>query len=311
MPVPRGEPEAAASTAPGLRSCNRRFERLATLALAFAVLALTAAAPAIAQTSLERPTEEVPYVRTPQAVVDRMLAIAGVRGSDFLIDLGSGDGRVVLTAAQRYGTRGLGVDLDTTLVAQARASARKAGVADRVVFEKRDLFETDLRPATVVTMYLLPEYNLLLRPKLLAELRPGARIVSHDWDMGEWAPDAKATIPVPDKPVGIAKESTVYLWIVPARVAGRWRAEVPRDGRMLTVEIELAQSFQEISGRAHVDGRAVPVERGRVTGTQILFRFEDGGKAWRFEGQSKGDRITGRVSEDGRAARPWRAVRVD
>jgi len=280
-------------------------------ACAVALLVLALGGPASADVPLERPSEEVPYVRTAQVVVDKMLSIAGVRGSDFLIDLGSGDGRIVLTAAKRYGTRGLGVDLDTALVEQARASARKAGVADRVAFEKRDIFETDLRAATVVTMYLLPEYNLILRPKLLAELRPGARIVSHDWDMGDWVPDARATVPVPDKPVGIRKESTVYLWIVPARVAGRWRGELPRDGRMLPVEMDLEQSFQILSGRARIEGREIPVERGRVSGAQVLFRFEDGGRSWRFEGYTKGDRIVGRVSENGGASRPWRAVRVE
>jgi hypothetical protein len=266
---------------------------------------------ALADLVPERPTEEVPYVRTASVVVDKMLSLGRVRGSDFLIDLGSGDGRIVITAAKRYGTRGLGVDLDTTLVAQARAAASKAGVADRVAFERRDIFETDLRAATVVTMYLLPEYNLLLRPKLLAELRPGARIVSHDWDMGEWVPDAKATVPVPDKPVGLRKESTVYLWIVPARVAGRWRADLPRAGRTVPVEIDLRQSFQELSGTARIDGHEVPVERGRINGSGILFRFADGDRSWRFEGQTKGDRIVGRVSENGGAARPWRAVRAE
>jgi hypothetical protein len=286
---------------------------IARPALACALVAIASTLPGAAAADLvpERPTEEVPYVRTAQIVVDKMLSIAGVRGSDFLIDLGSGDGRIVLTAAKRFGTRGLGVDLDTTLVSQARESARKAGLGDRVAFERRDIFEADLRAATVVTMYLLPEYNLLLRPKLLAELRPGARVVSHDWDMGEWAPDAQATVPVPDKPVGLRKESTVYLWIVPARVAGRWRAEVPRDGRSVPVELDLAQSFQEIAGKARIEGREVPIERGRVSGTQILFRFEDGGRSWRFEGQTKGDRIVGRVSEAGGASRPWRAVRIE
>ncbi|MCX7891501.1 MAG: class I SAM-dependent methyltransferase [Burkholderiales bacterium] len=274
-------------------------------------LAALVALDASARAAQEGPTEEVPYVRTPQAVVDAMLRLAAPRPADFLVDLGSGDGRIVITAAQRYGTRGLGVDLDATLVAEARARAVAAGVAERVRFEKRDLFATDLAPATIVTMYLLPEYNLLLRPKLLAALRPGARIVSHDWDMGEWRPDARLTVAAPDKPVGIAKESTVYLWIVPARVSGRWRTEVPRDGRTVPVEIAFTQAFQDLGGEARIDGRAVAIERASVAGARVLFRFEDGGKGWRFDGRARGDRIVGQVSEDGGPPRPWRAFRVE
>ena len=138
--------------------------------------------------------EEAPYIRTPQAVVDKMLALAEVGADDYLIDLGSGDGRIVLAAAQQRGARGFGVELDPRLVDASNAAARKAGVAGRVQFFARDLFETDISQASVLTLYLLPEINLQLRPRLLAQLKPGTRVVSHDWDMGEWPPDAKAVL---------------------------------------------------------------------------------------------------------------------
>ncbi|MEO7405232.1 MAG: methyltransferase domain-containing protein, partial [Burkholderiales bacterium] len=140
--------------------------------------------------------EETPYVPTPQPIVDAMLNVAKVRGGDYLIDLGSGDGRIVITAAKRFGVRGFGVDLDTRLVRRAQEAALKEGVADRAKFYARDLFQTDLAPATVITMYLLPDVNLELRERILA-LKPGTRIVTHDYDFGDWRPDDQFTMPSP------------------------------------------------------------------------------------------------------------------
>lgn len=165
-----------------------------------------------AQGSLDGDTD-VPYVITPQTVVDAMLELASVGPADHLIDLGSGDGRIVITAAQRWGTRGLGVEIDPSLVERARGLARQARVEDKVRFETQDLFATDLTPATVITLYLLPAVNLMLRPRLQA-LRPGTRIVSHDWDMGDWAPQKTIEIPAPGKPVGLRKVSRLMLWTV-------------------------------------------------------------------------------------------------
>jgi SAM-dependent methyltransferase len=159
---------------------------------------------------------DVPFVVTPDHVTRAMLDLAGVKPGDFVIDLGSGDGRIVITAARHYGARGLGVEIVPDLVDRSRAAARIAGVTDRAEFRVQDLFATDLSQATVITMYLLPEVNLQLRPRLLA-LKPGTRIVSHDWDMGDWKPDRMVTIDVPDKPYGREKLSRIYLWTVPAR----------------------------------------------------------------------------------------------
>ncbi|MBK7661603.1 MAG: class I SAM-dependent methyltransferase [Betaproteobacteria bacterium] len=170
---------------------NRRLA-----ALALATLAATAS----------RATEEVPFITTPDEVTVTMLRMAAVTPRDFVIDLGSGDGRIVITAARRYGARGLGVEIVPDLVEKSRESAKRAGVADRALFREQDLFKTDLTAASVITMYLLPEVNLQLRPALLA-LRPGTRIVSHDWDMGDWKPDRTETIDVPDKAIGLEKRA--------------------------------------------------------------------------------------------------------
>jgi SAM-dependent methyltransferase len=159
---------------------------------------------------------DVPFVVTPDHVTRAMLELANVKPGDFVIDLGSGDGRIVIVAARHYGARGLGVEIVPDLVEKSRDNARRAGVAERVEFREQDLFETDLSRATVITMYLLPDVNLKLRPRLQA-LKPGTRIVSHDWDMGDWKPDRMVTIDVPDKPYGLEKVSRLYLWTVPPR----------------------------------------------------------------------------------------------
>jgi SAM-dependent methyltransferase len=183
--------------------------------------------------------DEVPFVVSPAPVTLAMLSIARVGPRDVVLDLGSGDGRIVITAAKRYGARGLGVELSPQLVDKSRDNARRAGVADRAEFRVQDLFETDLSQASVITMYLLPEVNLQLRPKLLA-LKPGTRIVSHDWDLGDWKPDRTRVVDAPDKSVGLEKKSRVHLWTVPAQLGGLWCAK----GAALRLE----QSFQNLRG---------------------------------------------------------------
>ena len=156
---------------------------------------------------------DVPFAVTPDNVTREMLKLADVKASDYVIDLGSGDGRIVIVAAKHFGARGLGVEIVPELVEKSRDNARRAGVADRAEFRVQDLFATDLSRATVITMYLLPEVNLQLKPKLLA-LKPGTRIVSHDWDMGDWKPDGTVTVDAPDKPIGREKVSKLHLWVV-------------------------------------------------------------------------------------------------
>ena len=157
---------------------------------------------------------DVIYVPTPQAVVDEMLALAKVTKNDVIYDLGSGDGRIPVTAAQRFGTRGFGIDINPERIKEANANAQKAGVINRVKFLNQDLFTTDISQATVVTLYLLPELNVRLRPQLFKQLKPGTRIVSHDFDMGEWKPE---------RTVQTKEGSTIYLWTIPKQVPAHLR----------------------------------------------------------------------------------------
>jgi SAM-dependent methyltransferase len=160
------------------------------------------------------PDVDVPFVVTPDQVTREMLGLANVKAGDYVIDLGSGDGRIVIVAAKHFGARGLGVEIVPELVAKSRNSAQRAGVADRAEFRVQDLFATDLSEASVITMYLLPEVNLQLKPRL-RKLRPGTRIVSHDWDMGaDWPPDRTLVVDAPDKPIGREKKSRLHLWVV-------------------------------------------------------------------------------------------------
>jgi SAM-dependent methyltransferase len=205
------QPEPSSDTGHGAsRHASRRTHRRA-------YLTALAALPWIAQAPSARAQSDgsldVPFVTTPQNVVDAMLALAEVGPGDRLLDLGSGDGRIVITAAQRWGIEATGVEIDPALIERARAEAQRAGVAHRAQFIEADLFKMDLTQATVITMYLLPDVNLLLRPRL-QQLRPGTRLVSHDWDMGDWEPDRTVLVDAPDKIVGLRKQSRLMLWTV-------------------------------------------------------------------------------------------------
>jgi SAM-dependent methyltransferase len=216
-----------------------------------------------------RPALDAPYVATVETVVERMLAMARIGPRDHVIDLGCGDGRILVAAARARGASGYGVDLDPARIREAEANARRAGVAERVRFEARDLFETPIRGATVIAIYLLPEINLQLRPRFLSELRPGTRIVSHGFDMGDWPPDRTES-------VGGAQ---LFLWIVPARVAGRWSL-TDEQGR--TARIAIAQRYQAIAG---------DVAEARLAGDRLAFVADLGSGARTFEGRVAGDRI--------------------
>jgi SAM-dependent methyltransferase len=202
--------------------------------------------------------EEVPFITTPDNVTLAMLQLAQVSSRDRVIDLGSGDGRIVITAAKRFGASGLGVEIVPELVARSRAAAEQAGVAQRAEFREQDLFKTDLAQATVITMYLLPEVNLQLRPALL-QLAPGTRIVSHDWDMGDWLPDETLTVAAPDKTIGREKKSRLHRWVVPARAEGVWcgadGAQLKLTQRYQTVQALWRQGDREWALQGRLDGR--------------------------------------------------------
>lgn len=230
---------------------------------------------------------DAPQVASDAAVVDAMLAMARVRPDDLVYDLGSGDGRILIAAARSYGARGFGVDIDPAAVRQAIGNARAAGVANRVSFRQQDLFETPLGEADVVTLYLTPEVNLRLRPRLLAEMRPGARLVSEDFDMGDWQPTAHQRV----------GETDLFMWIIPARLAGRWRLTL--DGR--TVPLQLRQHYQELEGTLGEDWR---IGQGWVTGLRVQFVADIDGEPRRFEGRLRGDRLVSTREGDN-----WFAVR--
>lgn len=201
---------------------------------------------------------DVPYVPTPQQLVDRMLNLAKVGPDDIHYDLGSGDGRIVVTAARDHKVKkGVGVDLDPVRIAEANENAKKAGIADRVTFHRGDLFQMDFGEATVLTMYLLPEVNLKLRPKILNEMAPGSRVVSHAFTMGDWAPDKHEVV----------DSRNIYLWIVPAKVAGTWTWQA--GGEAYTANLE--QQYQMASGTVVVGGKQLPIESPVLEGTSLSF----------------------------------------
>jgi len=217
---------------------------------------------------------DVPFVPTPQHVVDRMLELAQVGSNDFVIDLGSGDGRIPITAATRYGARAMGVDLNPERIAEANENAKNANVNGKVEFRNQDLFQTPISDATVLTMYLLPSVNMKLRPRILSELQPGTRVVSHAFNMGDWEPDRQEKV----------DGRTLYLWIVPARVAGKWQV-TGKQG----FEMQLEQEFQKITGFALVDGKRLAIDDGRVEGDRIRFSLD----GTTYTGQVHDNRITG------------------
>lgn len=254
---------------------------------------------------------DTPYVQTPQNVVDAMLETAKVTAKDYVIDLGSGDGRMVITAAKKRGARGFGVDLDKRLVRLANANARKAGVADRAKFYDRDLFQTDLTPASVITVYLLPEVNLMARSKILA-LPPGTRIVSHDYGFGDWPPDVEYEMDAPGKTVGRSQRSKVLFWVVPDQVAGRWLWNIDIGGKSQPLELSLAQNYQKLEAAARLDGAAVPVERATLSGrnVELVMTLPERGRVT-FSGTRINQAFEGTLRDAAGNTAPWSAVRVE
>jgi phospholipid N-methyltransferase len=248
-----------------------------------------------------------PFVPTPQVVVDEMLRIGKVGSSDFVIDLGSGDGIIVLTAAQRLKARGLGVDIDPALVKLANNEAKKRGISDRATFEVQDVFKADISRATVVTLYLLPGMMVNLRPKILDELKPGTRVVSHDYHFDEWQADDRYTWDVPEKEkVNGVPSATVYLWVVPAKIAGRWQVQVP--GATVQHELVLRQRYQTFSGEDTRGGKLVSTV---LNGENISFTLPAGGGREVFKGRVSGDTMEGMVElPGGKGAAKWTAARV-
>jgi SAM-dependent methyltransferase len=235
---------------------------------------------------------DVPYVPTPEKVVAKMLAMAEVGADDLLYDLGSGDGRIVIMAARERGARGVGFDLNPERIAKSRENAAAADVTGLVSFRHQDLFEVDLSEATVLTLYLLPSVNLRLRPKILRELQPGTRVVSHAFDMEAWRPDETATV----------EGNSIYFWVVPANVAGTWEWR-EANGAGGDRVLHLVQEFQEVSGTLIAGEEELPLRDVVLQGERLEFTVEEdagGSRApVRYEGVVNGDAITGRVAPAG------------
>lgn len=245
-------------------------------------LALVLLAPLVALAQ-DKPVDAGPYVPSLDVVVTRMLELAQVDKDDFVVDLGSGDGRIVRAAALLHGARGFGVEIKDELVRQANADARREGIADRVKFVNADLFKADISQATVLTMYLLPDTVNLLREKLLAELKPGTRVLSHDYPLSGWIPEKYVQMDLEDK-VKISGVTTtlIYLYVVPARIEGRWRAELPSGAATLS----LRQQITRVSGSARIQGRDVPLEDVKLRGEQLSFALYGRSYTGRVEGES-------------------------
>jgi protein-L-isoaspartate O-methyltransferase len=245
---------------------------------------LVAAAPALAQDGEVR----APFITTPPEVVARMLKIADTAPRDFVIDLGSGDGRIVIAAARDHGASGLGVELEPALVEKARENARLAGVAERARFEAGDALQTDVSKATVVTIYLLPSLLDQLQPRLLAQLQPGARVVTHAFTFKGWPPDRMEIVRLSARHEGQGDESRIYLWVIPAQARGAWTAP---GGWQLRVH----QNFQLVEVEASLEGRPLAVDKASLRGTMLA--FSGPGYAWR--GRVERNRLRGHLERGG------------
>ena len=246
---------------------------------------------------------DIHYLQTEEHIVEEMLRLLEIRNGDILYDLGCGDGRIVIQAAKKPGVRGVGVDIDPRRIAESTANASAANVADRTTFLQQNLFESDIRRASAVTLFLLDEINLRLRPKLFRELRPGTRIVSHNFRMGDWEADKKVSL-------GLRLDGfhNLYFWVIPANVSGLWEGRHKGE----TWSLSVRQRFQRINGTLTINGKiALPLLEPTITGDVIRFsvRDENPGRALTFEGKVKGDVMEGLFRRIATGETRWRATR--
>lgn len=277
---------------------------------------------------MQQKKPEVPYVPTPEQVIVEMLKMGNVGEHDVLYDLGCGDGRIVIKAVRELGCRGVGIDIDPVRIEECRKNAAIAGVSDRVEFFVMDLFEADISQATVVTLYLLSNVNLRLRPKLLRDLSPGTRVISHDFGMAEWEPDRSAVISKDDNKIPPVYDTflldlnwrvhNVYFWIIPANVTGTWQWTMPAISGNKRYSLKLEQEFQEVSGTAFEGSSSIPVniKNGKIKGNELEFSLERKQKEYtqkiHIHGFVKGHVIEGFVQIEGQpdAKIKWRAARI-
>lgn len=267
------------------------------------------------------PKPDVNFVATPHEVVAEMLKMARVTKDDTVYDLGCGDGRILITAAREYGARGVGVDIDPMRIRESTENAVKAGVTGRVKFLQQDLFEINLSEATVVTLYLLVDLNVRLRPKLFRELRPGTRVLSHEFGMEDWKPDRTSKVRnvkiyyQPNFPE--VKDTYIYSWVIPANVAGDWQWALSGPGGTRNYRMHLGQKFQEFTGRVNAGGQESPVKNARLVGGRLSFnvkeRIDGVNAAMKFDGRVEGHSVQGSVEIQGgpfAGKHPWIARRL-
>jgi SAM-dependent methyltransferase len=247
---------------------------------------------------------DVPFVPTRDEVVNEMLNALNITDADILYDLGCGDGRIVITAAKRFGIKGVGIDIDPERIRESKANAEKAGVTDKVKFIIGDLYEADFKEASVLTLYLLPDVNLNLRPRIFEQVRPGTRVVSHDFDMGDWHPDKRINVP--------GKRDVVYYWVVPANVSGVWEWTESKEAEKM--KLRLTQSFQKVKGSLTRGSVSTPISDAVLSGDQLSFSVghSSGTKntPLKFQGKVKGNTIEGIVAGQGATGQTaWKAER--
>jgi SAM-dependent methyltransferase len=240
--------------------------------------------------------KDVIWVPTPPELVEKMLQMARITPNDFVIDLGSGDGRIAIAAAKKFGARSMGVEFNPNMVALSNREAQRQGVADRVKFLNADIFETDFSQATIITMYLLPDLNLKLQPKILDQ-KPGTRVVSHQFNMGEWQPDETANI----------DNRLAHLWIVPAKAGGTWSLRI--EGSAQERPLSLRQSFQMLTGQLNGATAALALSDAKLRGDQISFTVIEGTVRRDFSGRVQGNAMDGTVRSNGSPDMRWSASR--
>lgn len=268
--------------------------------------------------TLGQGSEIDPFGTSHKALVEEMLKMTGTGRKDVVYDLGSGDGRIPIMAAEKFGARGVGIELRKELVEESRQNAKKAGVAKRVRFIHGDIFKTDISPATIVTLYLFPRTNLKLRPKLLTDLRPGTRIVALDFGIEGWPRDSEKAIRDPDYPEDF---STLYFWIVPANVSGEWQVSLSRKNIPVnTFTMQLEQTYQHVRGIAKIGNKDVPLRNVMLRGDNLTFSVDLPGfsqkTTLKFNGKIKQHRLrgmaqqsTGGKTETSGMRTRWQAVR--
>ena len=283
MPMPAIRMRA---TGPDIRPTQFSLMKMLKLIAASLPLIAAVASTPVSVAQLQAPAfprqPDVIFVPTPQPVVDAMLKLAKVQPDEMVYDLGCGDGRAVITAARDFGARGIGVDIDPDRIQESRANAANARVTDRVEFKQEDLFQMNFADADVVFLYLLPALNLKLRPRILDELRPGTRIVSHSFSMADWQPDQHAEVNGRD----------ILFWLVPAKVAGDWKVTLP-NGEEGT--LSLTQKFQKVDGVLKTKNESLPLKDAKLNGARLTFNYGNGSEVSHANAEIAGGRLTGLV----------------